>query len=104
VWLTPRGRWRLPRLCVPRYARQRGLYLVSLGELTAWLGAQARERGIEILEGVAGAELLFSDGAVAGVRCGDTGLPGDGRAGPSYVPGACVRARVTVLAEGAYEA
>jgi electron-transferring-flavoprotein dehydrogenase len=102
IWLlSPKRKRTLPGLLVPPYLHNAGNYVVSLGELTAWLAAQARERGIEILEGVAGADVLLDGERVLGVRGQDTGVGRDGVPGPNYVPGADLRAKVTVFAEGA---
>jgi len=44
---------------------------------------------------------MGADGAVAGVQLGDMGLDKSGKPGPNFTPGAEVRARTTVVAEGA---
>jgi electron-transferring-flavoprotein dehydrogenase len=57
---------------------------------------------VEIYPGFAAAEPLFDDkGAVAGVRIGDMGVAKDGSHKAGYTQGIDIRARVTVLAEGA---
>src|SRR5690606_8952908 len=79
-----------------------GNFIVSLGALCAWLAPQAEALGVEIYPGFAAAEPLFDDkGAVAGVRIGDMGVARDGSHKPGYTQGIDIRARVTVLAEGA---
>src|SRR5690606_1300949 len=45
--------------------------------------------------------LIDERGAVCGVRLGDMGVEKNGEPGPSYTPGADIRAGVTVVAEGA---
>ncbi|HEY3319699.1 MAG TPA: electron transfer flavoprotein-ubiquinone oxidoreductase [Planctomycetota bacterium] len=100
LFLTRRKAHRIPSLLIPPYLHNHGNYVVSLGELTQWLAAQAKERGIEILEGVAGGELILENGAVKGVRCADTGRGKDGEPRATFQPGAEIRAKVTVLAEG----
>ena len=102
IWmLSPAGKSALPHALVPPYLHNAGNYVVSLCELTAWLAEQARARGVEILEGVAGAEILMEGDAVAGVRCQDSGVEKDGMPGANYMPGADIRAKLTVFAEGA---
>ena len=41
------------------------------------------------------------DGAVAGVQLGDMGIEKNGEPGPNFTPGPEVRARTTMIAEGA---
>jgi electron-transferring-flavoprotein dehydrogenase len=79
-----------------------GNYIISLGQLTAWLAQKAEALGVEIFPGFAAAAPLFdAAGGVAGVRIGDMGLDRDGRPGPGFTPGVEIRAPLTVLAEGA---
>ncbi len=102
IWLlSPRGKFTLPHVLIPPYLHNAGNYVVSLCELTAWLGEQARKRGVEILEGVAGADVVMDGEGVLGVRCQDTGVEKDGSPGPNFIPGAEIRAKVTLFAEGA---
>jgi len=79
-----------------------GNYIISLGQLTAWLAAKAEGLGVEVFAGfAAAAPLIDAQGAVAGVQIGDMGLDRDGRPGPNFTPGVEIRAPLTVLAEGA---
>jgi len=78
-----------------------GNYIVSLGQLTAWLAQKAEALGVEIFPGFAAADAVFDDsGKVRGVRIGDMGLTRGGEPGPNYTPGVEIHADVTVLAEG----
>ena len=79
-----------------------GNYIISLGQLTAWLAVKAEGLGVEVFAGfAAAAPLIDAQGAVAGVQIGDMGLDRDGRPGPNFTPGVEIRAPLTVLAEGA---
>ena len=79
-----------------------GNYIISLGQLTAWLAVKAEGLGVEVFAGfAAAAPLIDAHGAVAGVQIGDMGLERDGRPGPNFTPGVEIRAPLTVLAEGA---
>ena len=79
-----------------------GNYIISLGQLTAWLASKAEALGVEIFPGFAASDPVFApDGAVAGVRIGDMGLDREGKPGPNFTAGVEIRAPVTVLAEGA---
>jgi electron-transferring-flavoprotein dehydrogenase len=96
--LTARRAWRLP---TPPQQKNHGNFIVSLGQLVAWLGAQAESAGVDVFTGFAAAQpLLGADGAVAGVQLGDMGRAHDGSEGPNFTPGAELRAPLTVLAEG----
>ena len=100
LMLTPKRAISLPSPLIPPYLHNKGNYIISLGELTIWLAEQAKKRGIEILEGVPGAELITSGQQILGVRCGDSGIGKDGKPKSTFQPGAEIRAKVTVLAEG----
>lgn len=78
-----------------------GNYIISLGQLTAWLAQKAEALGVEIFPGFAAAAAVFDEqGAVKGVRIGDMGLDRDGQPGPNFTPGVEIHAKLTVLAEG----
>lgn len=97
--LTRRGSLRLP---LPPQLHNRGNFIVSLGLLTPWLAQKAESAGVDIFPGfAAAAPLLTPEGVMTGVQLGDMGLGKDGRPGPNFTPGAEVRARTTVVAEGA---
>ncbi len=96
--LFEKSSFRLP--VVPPALHNHGNVIVSLGELSKWLAAQAEERGVLIAtETPAQAPLLDGD-KVLGVRTGDKGVDKHGQRKPTYQPGADCRARVTVLCEG----
>ncbi|WP_166209705.1 electron transfer flavoprotein-ubiquinone oxidoreductase [Cognatiluteimonas telluris] len=99
-WLLSKtGARKLP---VPPGMHNRGNFIVSLGALCAWLAPQAEALGVEIYPGFAAAEALHDpDGRVAGVRIGDMGVAKDGSHKPGYTAGIDIRAKVSVLAEGA---
>jgi electron-transferring-flavoprotein dehydrogenase len=89
------------RLQTPPQMNNHGNFIVSLGQLAAWLGTEAEALGIGVFAGFAGAETVFNDdGSVAGVRIGDMGIEKDGAPGPNFTPGPEIRAKLTILAEG----
>jgi electron-transferring-flavoprotein dehydrogenase len=97
-FLTATKRFRLP---TPPQMNNHGNFIVSLGNLVAYLGNKAEALGCDVFAGFAAAAPLFdSDGAVAGVRIGDMGVGKDGEPGPNFAPGPEVRAKTTILAEG----
>ncbi len=90
------------KLPVPPGMHNTGNVIVSLGAMCAWLAPQAEALGVEIYPGYAAAETLHAeDGSVIGVRIGDMGVAKDGSHKPGYTAGIDIRAKVTVLAEGA---
>jgi electron-transferring-flavoprotein dehydrogenase len=97
--LTTGGQFRLP--ITPPPLRNHGNYVISLNQLVKWLAQQAEARGIDLLPGFPGAELLFEDGRVVGVRTGDKGIDKHGQQKGNFEPGVDLRAKVTILAEGA---
>jgi electron-transferring-flavoprotein dehydrogenase len=97
--LTRKGSLRLP---LPPQLHNRGNFIISLGLLTPWLAQKAESLGVDVFPGFAAAvPLVTADGVIAGVQLGDMGLGKDGKPGPNFTPGAEVRARTTVVAEGA---
>ena len=63
-----------------------GNFIVSLGLLTAWLGQQAENLGVDVFPGFAAAAPLFDEhGAVAGVQIGDMGLTRSGERVQSFL-------------------
>jgi len=97
--LTRKGSLPLP---VPPQMRNGGNFIVSLGMLTGWLAQQAEGLGINVLPGFAAVAALFNpDESLAGVQLGDMGVGKDGKPGPQYSAGAEIRARTTIVAEGA---
>jgi electron-transferring-flavoprotein dehydrogenase len=100
--LGPAGELRLPNLMMPPLMSNHGNYIVSLGNLTRWLGEQAAELGVEIYPGFAATEVLYDgDGAVAGVATGDMGIARDGTRKESFTRGMELRGKYTLIAEGA---
>ncbi len=98
-FMTRTGSFALP---VPPMLHNHGNFIISLGQLTPWLAQTAESLGVDVFPGFAAAEPLFNDDqSVAGVRLGDMGVEKDGKPGPNYTPGPEIRARTTVIAEGA---
>ena len=89
------------RLMTPPQMNNHGNYIVSLGNFTRWLGAQAEALGVEIFAGFAAAEVLYhEDGSVKGVATGDMGIGKDGQPTHNHTPGVELWARQTIFAEG----
>ena len=99
--LGPSGLLRIPNFILPPLMHNHGNYIVSLGNVTRWLGEQAEALGVEIYPGFAGAEILYDDnGAVKGVATGDMGMGADGKPKPSFERGMEIHAKYTLIGEG----
>jgi electron-transferring-flavoprotein dehydrogenase len=96
--LTRRGSIRLP---TPPQMMNHGNLIVSLGLLGPILAQKAESLGVDLFAGFSASEPLFDGDTVAGVRIGDVGIEKNGEPGPNFTPGPEVRARTTVIAEGA---
>ena len=100
--LGPEGDIRLPNWPMPPLMKNHGNYIVSLGSVCRWLGEQAAELGVEIYPGFAASEVLYDEnGAVAGIATGDMGVGRDGAPSDNFVRGMELRAKYTLVAEGA---
>jgi electron-transferring-flavoprotein dehydrogenase len=92
---------RIPNWTLPPLMNNHGNFVVSLGNVCRWLGAQAEELGVEIYPGFAAAEVLFNDdGSVKGVATGDMGVAKDGAHKSEFQPGMELHAKYTLFAEG----
>ena len=99
--LSEDGKTSLPHFLMPPLLSNKGNYIVSLGNLSRWLGTQAENMGIEIFPGFSAAEVLYhNDGSVKGVATGDMGVAEDGSQKDSYVQGMELHAKYTFFAEG----
>jgi electron-transferring-flavoprotein dehydrogenase len=101
-WLSASRALRLPNLLMPPLMSNHGNYVVSLGNVCRWLATKAEALGVDIYPGFAAVEVLFdANGAVAGVATGDMGIGKDGKPKANFTRGIELRAKYTLLAEGA---
>ncbi|HRP63627.1 MAG TPA: NAD(P)/FAD-dependent oxidoreductase, partial [Phycisphaerales bacterium] len=89
------------RLPVPPTMHNKGCHVASLCEVVRFLAERAEAIGVHMLAGYPAETLLIEDRCVKGVRTAPTGRERDGSPGPSYHPPTEVRAKLTVLCEGA---
>src|SRR5690625_11793 len=102
LFLSAKKAWKTPNWLLPSVFKNDGNYIVSLGNVTRWLGEQAEAVGVEIYPGFPAASLLFNeDGSVRGVVTGDMGIGRDGKPTDNYQPGMELLAKYTIFAEGA---
>jgi len=99
--LSETGSTKVPNLFLPDCFQNHGNYIVSLGQVTRWLGEQAEALGVEIYPGFAGAEILYDENnAVKGVATGDMGVGRDGQPTATHQPGMELLGKYTLFAEG----
>jgi len=79
LFLSEKSAVTTPDWALPDNFKNHGNYVVSLGNVTRWLGQQAEALGVEIFPGFPAAEILYNDdGAVKGVATGNMGVSKDG--------------------------
>lgn len=99
-FLTKGGSIPLP---TPPQMNNHGNYIVSLNQVTKWLGDRAEELGVEVYPGIAASEVLYApDGSVRGVATNDLGLGRDGQPKDTFERGMEFNARVTLFGEGCH--
>ncbi|MCY0154139.1 electron transfer flavoprotein-ubiquinone oxidoreductase [Hoeflea alexandrii] len=99
--LGPYGSIRLPNFMMPPLMNNHGNYIVSLSNVTKWLGERAEALGVEIYPGFAASEVLTDDnGAVIGVATGDMGVERNGEPGPNYARGMALLGKYVLIGEG----
>src|SRR5271154_224921 len=101
-WMTGGGAIRLPAIMMPPLMNNHHCFIGSLGNVCRWLARKAEALGVEIYPGFAAAEVLYDEnGAVRGIATGDMGIAKDGSHKDSFTRGMELRAKYTLLAEGA---
>jgi electron-transferring-flavoprotein dehydrogenase len=101
LFLTESGSFKVPNALLPANFQNHGNYVISLGNVTRWLGQKAEELGVEIFPGFAGAEVLYDEkGAVKGVATGNMGVGRDGQPTANFQPGVELHGKYTFFAEG----
>jgi len=99
LYLTRKHAIRAP--ITPPPLKNHGYYIVSLNRLTAWLGEQCEQSGVNIFPEFPGAEMLYDESdRVLGVRTGDKGIDAEGKRKLNFEPGVDLLAKATVLGEG----
>jgi electron-transferring-flavoprotein dehydrogenase len=101
-WLGPSGALRLPNWPMPPLMSNHGNFIVSLGNVCRWLAHKAEALGVDIYPGFAAVEPLYGpNGEVVGIATGDMGIGKDGKPKDSFTRGMELRAKYTLIAEGA---
>lgn len=91
----------MPHFFVPKTMLNNGNYVISLGNLTRWLGGIAESLGVNIFTATNAKNVLFDEkNNVIGVETGALGLAKDGAEKSSYVSGYALLGKYTIFAEG----
>jgi electron-transferring-flavoprotein dehydrogenase len=98
-FLTRTGKLEFP--ITPPPLRNHGNYIISLSRFVKWLGGLVESEGVDIFTGFPAVELLYDGDRVAGVRTGDRGVGKHGEQKSTFEPGVDIRAKVTILTDGA---
>lgn len=102
LFLTKDNSYQVPNWMLPHCFKNEGNYIVSLANVTRWLGQQAENLGVEIFPGFPAAEILYNDqGAVCGVITGSMGLDKEENPTDQFQLGMELRGKYTLFAEGA---
>ncbi len=100
--LTRRRDVRLPNFILPPLMQTHDGVITALGDLVRWLGDEAQALGVDIFPMTAAVDVLRGpDGAIEGIVTGDLGVDRDGRPKHGYAAGIGLRAKYTLVAEGA---
>jgi electron-transferring-flavoprotein dehydrogenase len=101
LFLTKEKSLQVPNWILPQCFQNEGNYIVSLANVTRWLGQQAENFGVEIFPGFPAAEILYNEqGGVCGVITGSMGLDKEGQPTEQFQLGMELRAKYTLFAEG----
>jgi len=101
LFLTRDKSYQVPNWMLPHCFKNEGNYIVSLANVTRWLGQQAENLGVEIFPGFPAAEILYNEhGAVCGVITGSMGLDKEGNPTDQFQLGMELRGKYTLFAEG----
>lgn len=97
-FLTANKFYKLP---TPKQMLNEGNYIISLGELCAFLAEQAEALGCEIYPGFAAVKAIYNDqNQVIGVQTGSVGINKKNEQTHNYQPGMHLLAKQTLIAEG----
>jgi electron-transferring-flavoprotein dehydrogenase len=109
IFLGEKASVRTPNFLLPECFQNHGNYIVSLGNVTRWLGQQAEALGVEIFPGFTAAEVLYNENgsehqglpSVKGVATGNMGISKEGEPTADFQLGMELHGKYTIFAEGA---
>jgi len=92
----------LPNWMLPPLMKTSDGVITSLGDLVRWLGEEAQALGVDLFPMTAAVDVLTDEsGAVTGIVTGDLGIDRNGNPKPGYAAGIGIRAKYTLIGEGA---
>ena len=101
LFLTSDNSYQVPNWMLPLCFKNEGNFIVSLANVTRWLGEQAEALGVEIFPGFPAADILYNEqGVVSGVITGSMGLDKEGNPTDQFQLGMELRGKYTLFAEG----
>ncbi|MCD7059276.1 electron transfer flavoprotein-ubiquinone oxidoreductase [Pelagibacterium xiamenense] len=102
VYLTETGSYTFPDPLIPPIMRTKGGVITSLGNLCRWLAGEAEALGVDVFPGTAAMDLIFGkEGEILGIVTGDLGVARDGSHKSTFAAGIELRAKYTLIGEGA---
>jgi electron-transferring-flavoprotein dehydrogenase len=102
LFLSPDSAKQVPNWLLPDNFKNHGNYVISLANVSRWLGQQAEALGVEIFPGFPAAEVLYNeDGSVRGVATGNMGIGKNGEPTDAFQLGMELHAKYTLFCEGA---
>ncbi|MEN8506277.1 electron transfer flavoprotein-ubiquinone oxidoreductase [Paraburkholderia terricola] len=102
LFLSETGAQSVPTWALPDNFKNHGNYVISLANVTRWLGQQAEALGVDIFPGFPAAEVLYADdGSVRGVVTGNMGVGKGGEPTENFQLGMELHAKYTLFCEGA---
>jgi electron-transferring-flavoprotein dehydrogenase len=102
LFLSQNGAKQVPNWLLSDNFKNHGNFVISLANVTRWLGQQAEALGVEIFPGFPAAEVLYGeDGAVKGVVTGNMGVGKNDEPTGSFQLGMELHAKYTLFCEGA---
>ena len=92
----------IPSFLYPKGIRNHGNYIISLGELCAWMAVQAEDLGVDIYPGFAASDFIYDETKkyIRGIQTADTGIDKSGNKKDTFQEGIDIIAKQTILAEG----
>ncbi len=100
-FLTSKNCFDIPKILLPDDTKNKGNFIISLGNLCKWLANYAEKLGVDIFPGFTAKEILYDNyEKVKGVITGEKGIDKDGKKLDTYEPAIALIGKQTIFAEG----
>lgn len=92
----------IPEFLLPDQIHNKGNYIISLGQLCAWMSEKAEELGVDVFSGFSADEVIFDESGeyVKGIATADTGIAKNWTPKDSFERGMEIHGKQTIFAEG----